>query len=588
MAGILANSVAKQMLSGDTTENNSVSGYVVGDPITLSVTPTGTNYQWGEAIPVSSAPARSQLKSPTDASPSFIPDVAGQYVITVVVDLITTYVIQIAVVDISPVTFTGGLEMPAVSDVSIPSPSVGLTVYNSIQHSGFVTKDPSGTIGSFGGGGGSGNVTGPNSSITKTLPRYAGTSGKIIDESLVTVDDSGNITVPALATFDGRDVSVDGAKLDGVAAGADVTLTALAAASAAISVNGQRISNGGTPTQATDFATKAYTDAHAAGLLLTNGAVASSLTNITLSGIGQSVDGVTITDGMRVAPLGQTDQKQNGIYAAASGAWSRVSDLATGSHAAGAIIFISQGTLRANTSWACTATNPNDVVDTNNLPFTQFSGGGSITVDSTLTQSGNQIGVKQATANPQPPGTAAPGTSNKSAREDHTHDPPSAAQVVTALGSAATSVSVNGQEVTNGATPTQSASLATKGYVDGLAAPTYIDTPLYQTAAAHVARNFALSDNSVTHVLVKAFVRDTGVSFYELLSSTTWTRASGSGSVLLSDNSPAATNHITGFTGVSLVANSNGVDVIVDNTSAGHVRAYIETFVETIPLIAAT
>lgn len=74
-------------------------------------------------------------------------------------------------------------------------------------------------------GSGSGDVSGPAGATGNALARYSGTTGKTIKDSNVTVDDSGNISTPG--TVDGRDVSVDGTKLDGVAAGADVTATQL-------------------------------------------------------------------------------------------------------------------------------------------------------------------------------------------------------------------------------------------------------------------------------------------------------------------------------------------------------------------------
>ena len=44
-----------------------------------------------------------------------------------------------------------------------------------------------------------------------------------VQDSLVTIDDTGSISLPALTTVDGRDLSVDGSKLDGIEALADVT-----------------------------------------------------------------------------------------------------------------------------------------------------------------------------------------------------------------------------------------------------------------------------------------------------------------------------------------------------------------------------
>lgn len=68
------------------------------------------------------------------------------------------------------------------------------------------------TFSSGGGGGGTGDVEGPASSTDNALARFDSTSGKIIQNSAVTVDDSGNIATSG--TVDGRDVSTDGTKLD--------------------------------------------------------------------------------------------------------------------------------------------------------------------------------------------------------------------------------------------------------------------------------------------------------------------------------------------------------------------------------------
>lgn len=72
-------------------------------------------------------------------------------------------------------------------------------------------------------GSGSGDVLGPASATTNAVARYSSTTGKILKNSPVTIDDSGNIATPG--TVDGRDVSVDGTKLDGVASGATANAT---------------------------------------------------------------------------------------------------------------------------------------------------------------------------------------------------------------------------------------------------------------------------------------------------------------------------------------------------------------------------
>ncbi len=59
-----------------------------------------------------------------------------------------------------------------------------------------------------------GDVSGPATATDNAIARFDGTDGKSIQNSPDTIDDAGNIALPALATVDGRDISVDGASLD--------------------------------------------------------------------------------------------------------------------------------------------------------------------------------------------------------------------------------------------------------------------------------------------------------------------------------------------------------------------------------------
>lgn len=129
MAGIIASSATKTMASGDTSADGSVSGYIVGEQITLSTTPTGTNYSWGEAIPSASATARSKLSATTGASVTFTPDVAGYYTITCIVDSLTTYVLRLSVTQATAAVSTGATNYPPVVAGSVPSPQTGVTIF---------------------------------------------------------------------------------------------------------------------------------------------------------------------------------------------------------------------------------------------------------------------------------------------------------------------------------------------------------------------------------------------------------------------------------------------------------------------------
>ena len=64
------------------------------------------------------------------------------------------------------------------------------------------------------GGGGSGDVVGPAGATDNAIARYDGATGKLIQDSLVFLSDTGDISLPAFATVDGRDISIDGAILD--------------------------------------------------------------------------------------------------------------------------------------------------------------------------------------------------------------------------------------------------------------------------------------------------------------------------------------------------------------------------------------
>jgi hypothetical protein len=73
--------------------------------------------------------------------------------------------------------------------------------------------------------------------------------------------------------------------------------------------------------------------------------------NITLSGL-QTVDGVSVSAGERVLVRAQSTASQNGIYVAASGAWSRATDFdGAGEVAGGTQVFVTSGTLFPDTVW---------------------------------------------------------------------------------------------------------------------------------------------------------------------------------------------------------------------------------------------
>ena len=149
------------------------------------------------------------------------------------------------------------------------------------------------------------------------------------------------------------------------------------------------------PSTDNELARKAYVDAVAQGLDIKPSVKALSGSNLTLSG-AQTVDGISLVDGDRVLLSGQTDASENGIWIVRATAWERPVDFDTGISAAGAFCFVEEGTSYADSGWVCTSDGGSDVVDTNDLAFTQFSGAGSISAGSGLEKTGNTLSVKVA------------------------------------------------------------------------------------------------------------------------------------------------------------------------------------------------
>lgn len=98
---------------------------------------------------------------------------------------------------------------------------------------------------------------------------------------------------------------------------------------------------------------------------------AATTANIALSG-EQTIDGVSVVAGDRVLVRAQTTGSANGIYEAASGAWSRAEDFdADKKVQGGVIVVVSEGTLYGNSVWILT-TNDTITIGTTTLTFTQI------------------------------------------------------------------------------------------------------------------------------------------------------------------------------------------------------------------------
>jgi hypothetical protein len=171
-------------------------------------------------------------------------------------------------------------------------------------------------------------------------------------------------------------------------------LDQMAAPTASVALNSQRITGLADPSGAQDAATKAYVDALKTGLDVKDSVRAATTANITLSGT-QTVDGVVLVANDRVLVKDQTTASGNGIYVVAAGAWTRAldADNTPGSEVTGGMFtFVTEGTVNADSGWVLTTNDP-IVLGTTALSFAQFSGAGQITAGAGLTKTGNTLDV---------------------------------------------------------------------------------------------------------------------------------------------------------------------------------------------------
>ena len=177
-------------------------------------------------------------------------------------------------------------------------------------------------------------------------------------------------------------------------------LDQMAAPTAAVSMNSQKITNLATPTAGTDAANKQYVDDTVASIswknevrvaTTANGALASAFAN------GQTVDGQVLATGDRILIKDQTTQTENGIYTVnASGAPTRATDADSDGDFKGAAVFVASGTTNGGTRWVCNTTGTITLGATN-LTFVQFGGGQTYTAGNGLTLSANDFNVGAGT-----------------------------------------------------------------------------------------------------------------------------------------------------------------------------------------------
>jgi hypothetical protein len=178
------------------------------------------------------------------------------------------------------------------------------------------------------------------------------------------------------------------------------------------------ISNVATPLASTDAATKQYVDDVAQGLHThdsCNAATQTTLASISggtvtynngTSGVGATltttgtfttIDGVTLSVGMRVLVKNEVSTANNGIYdVTSSTVLTRSADFNTPAEMAGGdFTFVTAGTLYDNTGWVMP--DPVTTVGTSPVVWVQFSGAGTYTAGTGLALNGNEFSIANTT-----------------------------------------------------------------------------------------------------------------------------------------------------------------------------------------------
>jgi uncharacterized RmlC-like cupin family protein len=151
------------------------------------------------------------------------------------------------------------------------------------------------------------------------------------------------------------------------------------------------------PTQALQAATKQYVDSVAEGLHVHASVATATTANIAdLTDPPATIDGVTLTIGMRVLVKDQSNAAENGIYVVnAEGELVRASDYDTAAEVqAGDFVFVSGGTTYESTGWV--QENPVSTLGTDPISWTQFSGAGTFLAGNGLTLTGSTFAIDTA------------------------------------------------------------------------------------------------------------------------------------------------------------------------------------------------
>lgn len=179
-------------------------------------------------------------------------------------------------------------------------------------------------------------------------------------------------------------------------------LDQMAAPTAAVAMNSQKLTGLGAPTAGSTDAARMVdvenaVQGAAAGIDSKASVRMVAVTNIaSLTGL-TAIDGVTPVAGDRILLTAQTTGSANGVYVASAGAWTRAADADTSPELTpGAFWFVEEGTTYNKTQWRCSNTGA-IVLGTTSITITQFGAAQTFVAGNGLTLTGDTFAVGAGT-----------------------------------------------------------------------------------------------------------------------------------------------------------------------------------------------
>jgi hypothetical protein len=558
-----------------------------------------------------------QVTDPTGDRTITLPDATGQVVLRDTTDTLTNKSIALsgntvtgsiadfntALTDADFATLSG---TETLANKTLTSPTVsGLYLSDSsIVFEGATANDHETTL----------SVTDPTADRTITIPDVTGT--------IVTTGDTGSVTNGMLAgsiannklensaiTINGTSTSLGGSRTlgsDDIAEGStnkyftderaqdaigtvvgngldydddtgaisvdpsEFALSAVGAPTGAVSMATYKITGLGTPTDATDAATKGYVDNAVVGIDWKASVRAATTANLNISSDlenGDTVDGVTLATGDRVLVKNQSTGSENGIYVVkASGAPDRSTDADTAELTSNFAVFVEEGTANADQGYVLT----NDgaiTVGTTALTFTQFTGLGQVTAGDGLTKTGNTINVN--------PGTGINITSDQVTNTGVLSIAGTANQITASASTGAITLS-GPQDLHSAATPTFAGVNAGSGNVT--AGSITLTDALLGTAAATASTSATVIDSwsTSTYSSAKYIVQMKKGSDIEVIE--VLVTVDGSNNVYLTEYADVISNAVLGTTDADY--NGGNVRLLVTGAASDTVVKVHKTYIE--------